>query len=144
MSCSCRMRRTCRTGRSPTTPRFSWRQSHQWSAGANASSRSPHRTNPGRNGMWIERARRAAALCVALTAIAGAGSASAARWTNHIDASMTHEIVLRDNLLYIATYGGILVFDPATQEFEQYRNDTGLPSNALRCLAFDEDGDIYV
>ena len=94
--------------------------------------------------MWINRARRAAALGVALAAGVCALPAHAAKWTNHIDASMTHEIVLRDNLLYIATYGGVLVFDPGTGEFEQYRNDSGLPSNALRCLAFDTDGDIYV
>jgi ligand-binding sensor domain-containing protein len=93
--------------------------------------------------MRTERAWHIAALVAAGLGCAAA-PARAAGWTNHIDASMTHEIVLRDGLLYIATYGGILVFDPAADRFEQYRNDGGLPSNALRCLAFDADGDIYV
>lgn len=94
--------------------------------------------------MWTERATRAATLIIAVLAGSLAGPVHAGRWTNHIDASMTHEIVLRDGSLYIATYGGVLVFDPDTDSFKQYRNDGGLPSNSLRCLAFDADGDIYV
>ncbi|HEX6790477.1 MAG TPA: two-component regulator propeller domain-containing protein [Candidatus Krumholzibacteria bacterium] len=92
--------------------------------------------------MRTDRARLAAAAALAL--LLGVAPARAGRWSNHIDASMTHEIVLHDQQLYIATYGGVLVFDPATEQFTQYRNDSGLPSNALRCLAFDADGDIYV
>ena len=94
--------------------------------------------------MWTNRAARIATLIAGVHGAMLAGTAQAGTWENHIDASMTHEIVLKDNLLYMATYGGILVFDPATERFEQYRNDGGLPSNALRALAFDPDGDIYV
>ncbi len=93
--------------------------------------------------MWTNRAAQNAALIAAALGAILAGSVQAGTWKNHIDASMTHEIVPKDDLLYVATYGGILVFDPATGAFEQYRNDDGLPSNAVRCLAFDPDGDIY-
>jgi len=77
-------------------------------------------------------------------AIPGAASpASAGRWHNHIDASMINEIVPRGSDLYVATFGGMLVYDTTHASFTQYTNDTGLPSNALRCLTFDDKGDIY-
>src|SRR5262245_14667371 len=83
-------------------------------------------------------------VCVAaLLAAVATAPAGAANWHNHIDASMINEIVPRGNELYIATYGGILVYDRSDGSFTQFTNDTGLPSNSLRCLTFDANGDIY-
>ncbi len=91
-------------------------------------------------GIWIKLAR-SAALVACLGAV---GGAQAAQWENHIDASMITEIVSRDDVLYMTTFGGLLLYDVATGRFEQYDNATGLPSNALNCLVFDADGDIYI
>ena len=83
------------------------------------------------------------ARAIVLAILCAAAPASAGRWHNHIDASMINEIVPRGNDLYIATFGGILLYDRTQGTFTQYTNDTGLPSNSLRCLTFDGNGDIY-
>ncbi len=84
----------------------------------------------------------------ALLVLALCASTDAARaelqWRNHLDASAINEIVLRDNLLYMATFGGLVVYDPARGTFAQYDNTDGLTSNALTCLAFTPDGTMYI
>jgi hypothetical protein len=65
-------------------------------------------------------------------------------WTNYIDASMINEIVYRDGVLYMATFGGLLLYDVADNRFEQFDNVDGLPSNSLRCLVFEDDDDLYI
>ena len=84
-----------------------------------------------------------AVLAAAGAAILAATPATAGRWKNHVDASMINEIVPHGGDLYIATFGGLLVYNPAGGTFQQYTNDGGLPSNALQCLTFDDHGDIY-
>jgi hypothetical protein len=73
----------------------------------------------------------------------GAGRAQFV-WNNHIDVSAINEIVQRDDLLYMATFGGLVVYDPANGKFEQYDNSDGLPSNSLTCLTFTPDGILYI
>jgi ligand-binding sensor domain-containing protein len=68
----------------------------------------------------------------------------AQRWTSHLSASWIREIVHRDERLYLATGGGLVVFDTASEEFTQYTNVSGLPSNNLTCLDFLPDGSLYV
>jgi outer membrane protein assembly factor BamB len=92
--------------------------------------------------MRIDRLTGAVAAAALLTTSIGA-PARADKWTNHIDASMINEIVVRDQTLYIATFGGLLLYDIDDGTFVQYRNDSGLPSNAIQCLVFNADGDIY-
>jgi ligand-binding sensor domain-containing protein len=91
-------------------------------------------------GRRIKLARPAALVAC----LAAAGGVHAAQWENHVDASMITEIVPRDDVLYMTTFGGLLLYDVGTGRFEQYDNVSGLPSNALNCLAFDADGDIYI
>jgi hypothetical protein len=83
-----------------------------------------------------------------LSAQAGTSFSSAAtdadRWINYLDPSLVTEIVLKNDLLYLATHGGILIYDPDRASFEQYTTTDGLPSNALTCCAFDSFGDLYV
>ncbi|HEX5133435.1 MAG TPA: two-component regulator propeller domain-containing protein, partial [Candidatus Krumholzibacteria bacterium] len=76
--------------------------------------------------------------------LAPAAAPAQYRWRNHIDASAINEIVAHEGRLYMATFGGLLVYDPAQNSFEQYDNTTGLPSNALTCLFFTPDGTIYI
>jgi len=76
--------------------------------------------------------------------LGAAGGAHAAQWENHIDASMITEIVPRDDVLYMTTFGGLVLYDVNTGRFEQYDNASGLPTNSLNCLVFDADGDIYI
>ncbi len=66
------------------------------------------------------------------------------KWHNDIDASMINDIVHRDGVLYMATFGGLLVYDIDRASFEQYANISGMPSNALRCLVFDTDNNLYI
>lgn len=93
--------------------------------------------------MRAEQGKIRSVCLAAVLAAAAAAPVGAASWHNHIDASMINEIVVRGNELYVATYGGILVYDRSDGTFRQYTNDTGLPSNSLRCLTFDANGDIY-
>ena len=65
-------------------------------------------------------------------------------WTNHVDASFIKEIVHRDGELYMATNGGLLVYDLTAGTFEQFDNTFGLPSNFLSCLTFDQSGSLWV
>jgi hypothetical protein len=72
---------------------------------------------------------------------------SAGRWVSYVDPSLISEIVSRDGELYIASSGGLLVYDltsPGDASFEQFTNTTGLPSNFLTCLTFDHLGNLYV
>ena len=80
-----------------------------------------------------------------MLAAAESGVASGqSRWVTHIDASQINEIVARDGKLYCASGGGLLVYDPATDQFEQFTNVDGLLSNSLTALVFDAQGKIYV
>jgi hypothetical protein len=83
-------------------------------------------------------------LAGALASLIPAAGVAQLSWNNHIDASAINEVVLRDGRLYMATYGGLLVYDPALDSFQQFDNGDGLPSNALTCLAFTPDGLLYV
>jgi ligand-binding sensor domain-containing protein len=92
---------------------------------------------------------RHAPLAVGALTLLAAGAVSTpalaqAKWTNYIDASMINDIVERDGVLYMATFGGLLLYDVADGEFEQFNNVDGLPSNSLRCLVFEDDGDLYI
>ena len=92
---------------------------------------------------------RHAPLAVGALTLFAAGAVSTpalaqAKWTNYIDASMINDIVERDGVLYMATFGGLLLYDVADGEFEQFNNVDGLPSNSLRCLVFEDDGDLYI
>src|SRR5262245_3919708 len=74
-----------------------------------------------------------------------APAAAQVAWTNHIDASMINDIVHKNGILYMATFGGLVLYDIDANRFEQFDNvDTGLPSNQLRCLVFDDDNNIYI
>jgi len=89
------------------------------------------------------RCKHLAAVLVGVSLLA-ANSTRAATWENHIDASLINDIVPRGNILYMASFGGLLLYDISTGEFEQYNNAAGLPSNALNCLTFNDAGDIYI
>ena len=65
-------------------------------------------------------------------------------WKNHVDASAVNEIVAHNGRLYMATLGGLMIYDPARGDFQQFDNSRGLPSNALTCLTFASDDVAYV
>ena len=81
--------------------------------------------------------------CVTAAVLPGTAPAQGS-WTTHIDASLINEIVARDGKLYCASRGGLLVYDPATDRFEQFTNVDGLLSNSLTALVFDAAGKLYV
>lgn len=65
-------------------------------------------------------------------------------WSNHVEPSYISEIIERDGELYIASRGGLLVFDPSDSTYQQFDKPFGLPSNFLTSLAFASDGSLYV
>lgn len=65
-------------------------------------------------------------------------------WTGYVDASLISEIVAKDGEFYMASFGGLLIYNPADTTFEQYTNAIGLPSNYLTSLAFSSNGRLYV
>jgi hypothetical protein len=73
-------------------------------------------------------------LACALAAALDGSALGQSQWATHIDASQVNEIVERDGKLYCATGGGLLVYDPATDTFEQFTNVDGLLSNAPSAL----------
>lgn len=94
-------------------------------------------------------AARLTAVLTATTVAAGilvqAGAAlSGSRWENHVNASLIWEIIYRDGELFMATNGGILIYNPSSGQFEQFHNTSGLPSSWLTSLRFDETGDLWV
>src|SRR5262245_55069198 len=82
----------------------------------------------------------------ALTLVAAwvAPASAQVKWTNYIDTSMINEIVHKDGVLYMATFGGLVLYDVGRGEFEQFANINRMPSNQLRCLAFDSEDNLYI
>jgi ligand-binding sensor domain-containing protein len=86
----------------------------------------------------------------ALVLIAGAcvsvvgASDDSDRWTNYLDPSLITEIVIHQDLFYVATHGGLLVYNPVDSSFEQYTTADGLPSNSLSSCVFNSSGDLYI
>ncbi|MDH3214723.1 MAG: T9SS type A sorting domain-containing protein [Candidatus Krumholzibacteria bacterium] len=66
------------------------------------------------------------------------------KWISHVNPSMISEIILKDEELFVASSGGLIIFQPRDSTFEQFTNTIGLPSNLLTCLAFDAGGALYV
>jgi hypothetical protein len=87
----------------------------------------------------------ASVACLAIAgAWAAAGAAAAPKWTSYVDPSLISGIAVSGGDLYLATTGGLLVYDTAAGTYAQYNNTIGLPSNFLTCLVFDADGRLWV
>ncbi len=84
-------------------------------------------------------------LACILTPFASGRTASVdSRWTSHVSPSLIADIDVRNGLLYMASSGGVLIYDPADSSFEMITNASGLPSNQLTSCAFDGAGDLFV
>jgi ligand-binding sensor domain-containing protein len=95
----------------------------------------------------MNSARRQLAWIIAIAALAGlfaVDAHAAGKWKSFVDPSFISEIVLRDGKLYMATSGGLVIYDPTTETFDQYTNTIGLPSNFLTSLLFDHRGSLWV
>ena len=65
-------------------------------------------------------------------------------WESYVDPSLISEIVQNGNDLYIASSGGLIIYQPSDSTFEQFTNIIGLPTNFLTSLVFDKTGSIWV
>jgi ligand-binding sensor domain-containing protein len=66
-------------------------------------------------------------------------------WSNYTNGNMVTEILNDGDYLWIATDGGLVKMNKATEEKTFYnRANAGLPDNHLRSLAKDKDGNIWV
>lgn len=84
-------------------------------------------------------------MAIGAVALLGATDAPAAgKWKSYVDPSFISEVVHRDGDLYLATTGGLVIYDISAGTFDQYTNTIGLPSNFLTCLLFDDRGRLWV
>ncbi|MEJ2722773.1 MAG: two-component regulator propeller domain-containing protein [bacterium] len=83
-------------------------------------------------------------MCFLIITMAAPSAPAAADWISYVDPSLISGIVLHNGELYIASSGGLVVYDPESSSFEQFDNTVGLPSNFLTCLTFDAVGNLYV
>ena len=81
--------------------------------------------------------------CV-LGAAYGTSGAQVGKWTSLVDPSMISDMMLKDGELYIASSGGLLIFDPADSTVDRFDNTTGIPANFLTCMTFALDGGLWV
>jgi len=82
-------------------------------------------------------------VAVLMTAGAHGVQAQRGQWVSHVDPSLISEIVLRSGELYLATSGGLLIYDPSGALLDRFDNTDGLPSNFLTALVFDNN-DLWV
>ncbi|MEE9270370.1 MAG: two-component regulator propeller domain-containing protein, partial [Candidatus Krumholzibacteria bacterium] len=97
--------------------------------------------------MIKENGRKATVAVLVLwlfSAFDGAAVAQRGGWQSHLDPSLISEIELRSGELYIASNGGLLIFTLADSSFEQFTSVSGLPSNFLTALEFDNSGSLWV
>ena len=85
----------------------------------------------------------ACALALFALVVFAAGGIAAADWVSYLDPSLISEIILHNGELYLATSGGLVVYNPSTGDVDQFTNTIGLPSTFLTCLTVDSNGDIY-
>jgi len=90
-------------------------------------------------------AHRTAVLLAVVITLSWSGDAySQYQWETHADASRVRGIVYRDGELFMATSGGILIYTLGSGQFEKITNTSGIPSNDLTCLSFDDAGDLWI
>jgi len=82
-------------------------------------------------------------LGLALTLIAGTVSAQIGTWKSYTSMQDVRSHVRDGNRYWVATIGGMFLWDGASGEFESYTNAEGLLDNDLTAIAIDRDGDIW-
>jgi hypothetical protein len=65
-------------------------------------------------------------------------------WVTYVDPSLISGITYYEGELYMATSGGVLIYNVSDSTFYSITNTSGLPSNLLTCLAFNKTGELYV
>lgn len=73
----------------------------------------------------------------------GADPTDPIHWTSYVDPRLVEEIIYSDGELFMATSGGLLLYDLQTGTFEQVTNSSGLVSDALSALVFDRGGALW-
>ncbi|MCZ6767563.1 MAG: T9SS type A sorting domain-containing protein [bacterium] len=93
----------------------------------------------------MKRSPKTITVLVILALLLPAGTAGAAgEWTSHVSASFVSDIVLYNGELYMATTGGLIIYNPSNGNIDKFTNTGGLPSNNLTSLIFDNAGSIWV
>jgi ligand-binding sensor domain-containing protein len=65
-------------------------------------------------------------------------------WESFTNCDLVYNIKEKDSLLYLATNGGVVVFDPSKGRVERiYTNIDGLPSVVVKALDFDSHGNLW-
>ncbi len=77
-------------------------------------------------------------------AIVSLASANPFRWTTFTSGSSVRNILVSEDKLWLGTSGGLVLFDPATAEFDVYTNTRGLAMNAAVGLGTDAQGWIWI
>lgn len=76
---------------------------------------------------------------------ARADAADPADWSVALSTRLVYDVVWSNGRIWSAVDpGGVLVYDPATREFESFSSADGLGSNRIQCLAVNDAGEIWV
>lgn len=66
------------------------------------------------------------------------------RWHNFTDMKVVRSIAATTDSLWVATSGGLFLYDPSSDHFTKYTNSEGLSSNDLEAVAIDGAGRVWV
>jgi ligand-binding sensor domain-containing protein len=65
-------------------------------------------------------------------------------WSSYTSTIAVNDVVCSGKYIYGASSGGLLEFDPETQEFHTYTSNDGLTSSDIQCLALDQFGKLWL
>ena len=66
-------------------------------------------------------------------------------WETFTNCDLIHDIKEREGTLYLATNGGVVLFNPISKETQKiYTNIDGLPSVVTKAVNFDSQGNLWV
>ena len=72
------------------------------------------------------------------------GSAGIGDWTTYTNKNDVQEVILKDNRLWCATTGGLVVLDTQNDTITQLTNVDGLGGNYLTSVALDSSGNLWL
>jgi ligand-binding sensor domain-containing protein len=72
------------------------------------------------------------------------GQSIVGEWSSYTSTLAVNNVVCSGRYIYGASCGGLLEFDPETQEFQTYTSNDGLTSNDIKCLGLDKFGNLWL
>ncbi len=83
-------------------------------------------------------------VAVPLALMGQQSSVDLGRWHNFTDMKVVRAIAAATDSLWVATSGGLFLYNPSSDHFTEYTNSEGLSSNDLTTVAIDGAGRVWV